>query len=80
MLEPAQMLQKMGLTIYATEALRFLRENVEAITVHHPSEPEKPQALELLHKREVDLVVNMPKELHGHGAWQRSRDAARRLT
>lgn len=68
MLEPAQMLQKMGLTIYATEGTaRFLRDNgVEAITVHHPSEPDlKPQALELLHKREVDLVVNMPKNFTG---------------
>ena len=32
--------------------------------VHWPSEPErKPQALDLLHNREIDMVINIPKDL-----------------
>ena len=68
MLEAAQLLHRAGLKIYATGGTcQFLNENgIPAIRVYWPSSPDmQPQALELLHNREVDLVVNMPKNFTG---------------
>ncbi len=68
MLEAAHMLHRAGLTIYATGGTcQFLHENgIPAIKVYWPSTPDsKPQALDLLHNREVDLVVNMPRNFIG---------------
>lgn len=68
MLEAAQMLHKSGLTIYATDGTcRYLNENgIPAIHVYWPSTPDKqPQAIDLLHNKQVDLVVNMPKNFTG---------------
>lgn len=32
--------------------------------MHWPSEPDKePQALDLLHRKQIDLVINIPKNL-----------------
>jgi carbamoyl-phosphate synthase large subunit len=66
MLDAAHRLHNNGFTIYATEGTaRFLNENgIPAIRVYWPSEPEsKPQALQLLHEKKIDLVVNLPKNL-----------------
>ena len=66
MLDAARMLKKKGYNIYATPGTaRFLAENgIENTLVHWPSEPDaKPQALEMLHNREIDMVVNIPKNL-----------------
>lgn len=66
MLEAAQMLHSMGLPIYATDGThRFLTDNgIPSTHVYWPSEPDRqPQALQLLHDREVDMVVNIPKDL-----------------
>lgn len=66
MLEAAGMLQKYGLPIYATPGTcRFLNENgIKATEAYWPDQPEKhPQALELLHDKTVDFVVNIPKNL-----------------
>lgn len=65
LLEPARMLHKKGYTICATEGTqKFLNENgIPAIRVYMPSEDGKPQALEMLHNHEIDLVVNIPKNL-----------------
>ncbi|MBO4943425.1 MAG: carbamoyl-phosphate synthase (glutamine-hydrolyzing) large subunit [Muribaculaceae bacterium] len=68
MLEAAHLLHKAGLTIYATGGTcQFLNENgVPAIRVYWPSTPDQqPQALDLLHERKVDLVINMPKNFTG---------------
>lgn len=68
MLEAAHMLHRSGLTIYATSGTcQFLNENgIPAVRVYWPSTPDKqPQALDLLHERKVDLVVNMPKNFTG---------------
>ncbi|MDE6464008.1 MAG: carbamoyl-phosphate synthase (glutamine-hydrolyzing) large subunit [Muribaculaceae bacterium] len=68
MLEAAHLLNKAGLTIYATGGTcQFLHDNgIPAIRVYWPSTPDQqPQALELLHNHEVDLVVNMPKNFTG---------------
>ncbi len=68
MLEAAHLLHKAGLTIYATGGTcQYLNENgIPAIRVYWPSTPDQmPQALDLLHERKVDLVVNMPKNFTG---------------
>ena len=68
MLDAAHMLHKAGLTIYATGGTcQFLHDNgIPAIRVYWPSTPDQhPQALELLHNHEIDLVVNMPKNFTG---------------
>ncbi len=66
LLDAAHKLNDAGFKLYATGGThKFLNENgIPAICVHWPSEPDKqPQALELLHNKEVDLVVNIPKNL-----------------
>ena len=65
LLEPARMLHRKGYVIYATEGTQqFLSQNgVPAITVYPPTDDRHPQALELLHNKEVELVVNIPKNL-----------------
>lgn len=65
LLEPARMLHRKGYVIYATEGTqRFLAQNgIPAITVYMPSEDKQPQALEMLHNREIEMVVNIPKNL-----------------
>ena len=66
MLSAARMLQKKGYKLFATGgSSKFLTENgVENTRVYWPSEPDmQPQALEMLHKKEIDMVVNIPKNL-----------------
>lgn len=65
LLEPARMLYKKGYTICATEGThKFLNENgVPAIRVYQPTEEGKPQILDMLHNKEIDFVVNIPKNL-----------------
>ena len=65
LLEAARMLAAQGLTIYATEGTRrFLGENgVPAIRAYWPGEEGSPAILDLLHGHEIDMVVNIPKDL-----------------
>ena len=65
MLEAARMLQQQGFTLYATGGTSaFLEENgVKSVRVYWPSEEGTPQALDLLHRKEIDMVVNIPKNL-----------------
>jgi carbamoyl-phosphate synthase large subunit len=64
-LEAARMLQKKGYKLYATGgSSHFLTENgVENTRVYWPSEEGKPQALDMLHRKEIGMVVNIPKNL-----------------
>jgi len=66
MLESAHLLHDKGFKIYATGGThRFLNDNgIPAIRVYWPSQPDmQPQAIELLHNKEIDMVVNVPKNL-----------------
>ncbi len=65
MLDAARLLVKNGYKLYATGgSSKFLTENgVENTLVHWPSEDAQPQALDLLHRKEIDMVVNIPKNL-----------------
>jgi carbamoyl-phosphate synthase large subunit len=66
MLDAARMLVSHGYQLYATGGTsRYLKENgVENTMVYWPSEPDmQPQALDMLHRHEIDMVVNVPKNL-----------------
>ena len=65
MLSAARMLQQKGYKLFATGgSSKFLTENgVENTLVYWPSEEGQPQALDMLHRKEIDLVVNIPKNL-----------------
>ena len=65
MLDAARLLAAKGYKLYATGGTsRFLTENgVENTLVYWPSEEGHPQALDMLHSKAIDLVVNIPKNL-----------------
>ncbi len=65
MLDACRELQKHGYTLYATGGTsRYLEDNgIENNLVYWPSENGKPQALDMLHSHNIDLVVNIPKNL-----------------
>ena len=66
MLSAAHLLQQKGYKLFATGGTsKFLTENgVENTQVYWPSETnQQPQALDMLHKKEIDMVVNIPKNL-----------------
>ena len=66
MLDAAKMLKQHGYELYATVGTsKYLAENgIENTLVYMPSdEGQHPQALELLHEKKIDMVVNMPKDL-----------------
>ena len=66
MLRAAQQLISHGYQLYATGGTsRYLTDNgIENTLVHWPSEEgQQPQALDLLHSHDIDMVVNVPKNL-----------------
>lgn len=66
MLDAARLLHEQGYTLYATQGTHdMLRENeIPSILVFWPSdEGQEPQALDLLHQRKIDMVVNINKNL-----------------
>ena len=65
MLDAAKQLVEHGYNLYATTGTyKFLCDNgIPSTQVYWPSEEGKPQALEMLHNKEIDMVVNIPKDL-----------------
>lgn len=65
MLEAAKLLVKHGYHLYATGGTsRYLTENgIDNTLVYWPSEEGTPQALDMLHEKKIDMVVNVPKDL-----------------
>ena len=65
MLDAAKQLVDHGYTLYATGGTyKFLCEhNIPSTKVYWPSEEGQPQALDMLRKKEIDMVVNIPKDL-----------------
>ena len=66
MLDAARKLYEKGYSLYATGGTHaYLNDNgVLAIRVYWPSESDKqPQALDMLHRKQIDMVVNIPKNL-----------------
>ena len=66
MLDAAQLLRSKGYTLYATQGTHdMLAENgIPSTLVFWPTDEGKhPQALDLLHERKIDMVVNINKNL-----------------
>ena len=65
MMDAARMLVNKGYELFATGGThKTLAENgIESTHVYWPSEEGHPQALEMLHRKEIDMVVNIPKNL-----------------
>jgi carbamoyl-phosphate synthase, large subunit len=66
MLDAAKKLLQHGYELYATGGTsKYLTENgIENTLVYWPSDEGKaPQALDLLHEKKIDMVVNIPKDL-----------------
>ncbi|WP_298452187.1 carbamoyl-phosphate synthase (glutamine-hydrolyzing) large subunit [uncultured Prevotella sp.] len=66
MLDAARQLVDNGYKLFATVGTsKYLTENgIENTLVYWPSDSEmKPQALDMLHNHEIDMVVNIPKDL-----------------
>ena len=69
MLDAARMLVNHGYELYATGGTsKYLKDNgIDNTLVHWPSDPDQqPQALDLLHNHQIDMVVNIPKNLTTH--------------
>ena len=65
LLDSIRRLQDRNLAIYATEGTyKFLNENgVKAIRAYYSEDEESPKILDLLRNKEIDLVINIPKNL-----------------
>lgn len=65
LLEPCRMLRSKGYELYATRGTQeFLaKNNIEATVLHWPDEDKKPNTLDYLREKKIDLVINIPKNL-----------------
>ncbi|QIX59746.1 carbamoyl-phosphate synthase (glutamine-hydrolyzing) large subunit [Hymenobacter sp. BT18] len=63
LLESAQVLVQKGYTLYATHGTHsfFAEHGVASTLVYWPDELQEPNALSLLRARQIDLVINIPK-------------------
>ena len=65
MMNAAKMLVAKGYNLFATGGThKYLADaGIPSTLVHWPSDEQQPQALDLLHRKEIDMVVNIPKNL-----------------
>ncbi len=65
MLESCRALAKKGYQLYATKGTQeFLKlNNIQATVLHWPDEDKKPNTIEYLRSKMIDLVINIPKNL-----------------
>ena len=65
MLAAAELLHKNGYKLFATGGTHTMlaENNIPSIRVAWPGEEGYPQALDLLHEKKIDMVVNIPKNL-----------------
>lgn len=66
LLGAAKLLASKGYNLYATGGSHkyLVENNIPATRVYWPSEASmEPQAMDLLHKKQIDMVVNIPKNL-----------------
>ena len=65
LLDACKMLVEHGYELYATGgSSRYLTMNgIKNTLVYWPNETESPQALDMLHNKEIDMVINIPKNL-----------------
>lgn len=65
MMDAARLLQQKGYKLFATKGTHqtLAESGIESTLVYWPSEEGQPQALDMLHRKEIDMVVNIPKNL-----------------
>jgi len=65
LLESCRLLRSKGYKLFATPGTqRFLAENdIEATTLYWPDDAQKPNTLDFLKEKKIDMVVNVPKNL-----------------
>ncbi|HPT20698.1 MAG TPA: carbamoyl-phosphate synthase (glutamine-hydrolyzing) large subunit [Bacteroidales bacterium] len=65
LINSAKALRDKGYTLYATRGTQQFLKNagVEAHVAYWPDEKKSPNTIELIKSREVDLVINIPKDL-----------------
>jgi len=65
LLKACRMLHEHGYTLYATGGTcHFLNDNnIPSIKVFQPSEGGTPNALEMIREKQIDMVINIPKNL-----------------
>jgi len=65
LLNSSRMLLENGYKLYATKGTAdFLKRNgVQATVLHWPDQDKKPNTLDYLKNRKIDLVINIPKDL-----------------
>ena len=65
MISAAKLLQDKGYHLYATKGTaEFLKQNgVTAEVLHWPNSAEKPNTLDYIKEKKIDLVINIPKNL-----------------
>ena len=65
LLNSAKLLVEKGLNIFATGGTYdfFVRSNIPSTMLHWPDEKKKPNTLDYLQDKKIDLVVNIPKNL-----------------
>lgn len=65
LLSSARMLHEKGFNIYATGgSQKFLElHGIPATMLHWPDEEQKPNVLDFLKAKEIDMVINIPKDL-----------------
>ncbi|MBI9063990.1 MAG: carbamoyl-phosphate synthase (glutamine-hydrolyzing) large subunit [Marinilabiliaceae bacterium] len=65
MLQSARMLKERGYNLFATGGThKFFAENdVETTLLHWPNEDQKPNTVDYIREKKIDLVINIPKNL-----------------
>ncbi|MCU4174759.1 carbamoyl-phosphate synthase (glutamine-hydrolyzing) large subunit [Carboxylicivirga sp. N1Y90] len=65
LLNSARMLKQRGFNLFATGGTHkfFAENNVETTLLHWPNEDKKPNTLDYIREKKIDLVINIPKNL-----------------
>ena len=65
LLNSARMLVEKGYTLYATGGTHdfFTKNKVPSTLLYWPDDPRKPNTMEFLKEKKIDLVINIPKDL-----------------
>ncbi len=65
LINSCRMLREKGYNLYGTKgtALFLSQNNIDCTTLHWPDEKAKPNTLDYLRAKKIDLVINIPKDL-----------------
>jgi carbamoyl-phosphate synthase large subunit len=65
LLDPCKLLTRKGYNLFATKGTaEYLKNNgVEATVLYWPDEKKKPNTIDYLQEKKIDLVINIPKDL-----------------